>query len=116
MIPIFVEIGRPAVGHRIYMNTALAPLDNQKVRQAISYALNREEINQALTLGYGEVAGQIFPKDNWAYNDEIKPEYNQDKARQLVEESGLSNIEIDMAHFTVGDFPLLAEITASRIS
>lgn len=111
-----VEVGKPTVGNRLYINTALAPLDNQKVRQAISYSLNREEINQALTLGYGEVAGQIFPKDNWAYNDEIQPEYDQDKAKQLLEESGLNNIEIDIAHFTVGDFPQLAEITASQLA
>lgn len=111
-----LTVGKPNVGNRLYMNTSMAPLDNQKLRQAISYAINREEINQALLQGYGEVASQAFPEGYWAYNDDIKPEYNPEKARQLVKESGLSNIEIDMAHFTVGDFPQLAEITAVQLA
>lgn len=111
-----VTVGKPKIVDNLYLNTSMAPLDNQKVRQAISFAINREAINQALTEGYGEAASQPFPQGYWAYNDNVKAEFNQDKARQLLDESGLNNIEIDVIHFTVGGYPQLAEITASQLA
>ncbi len=111
-----ISVGKPKLVDNLYMNTSMAPLDNQKVRQAISYAFDREAISQALIEGYAEVASQPFPEGYWAYNDKVQAELNKDKARQLLEESGLSNVEIDVVYFTVGYFPQLAEITASQLA
>lgn len=111
-----ISVGKPKIVDNLYFNTNMPPLDNQKVRQAISYAINREPINQALTEGYGQAASQPFPEGYWAYNEDVKAEFNQDKARLLLEESGVSNVEIDVIHFTVGAYPHLAEITASQLA
>ena len=46
-------------GHRsIIFNTERPPFDNVKVRQAIAYALDRENIIKGLTWGFGVVADQ----------------------------------------------------------
>src|SRR6266404_4414857 len=48
-------------------NTAEAPLDNVKVRQAIAYAIDRESIIRDLVLNQGTIAHSILPVASWAY-------------------------------------------------
>jgi len=69
-----------------------SPFSNLKVRQAVSYAIDRESI--ALNLGYGfaKAAYQIFPSFKLAVvPDLVKTEYNPEKARQLLTEAGYPN-------------------------
>ena len=51
------------------MNNKKAPFDNKLVRQAISYALNREEINAGAINGLGAPIGSHFAPHNPAYVD-----------------------------------------------
>jgi peptide/nickel transport system substrate-binding protein len=64
---------------------------NQKLRQAMQYALDRDSI--AKTLGFGEGAAQYYPTWNSSYPgyDEslFKYEFNLDKAKSLMKEAGL---------------------------
>src|SRR3989440_7688609 len=48
-------------------NTAEAPLDNVKVRQAIAYAIDRESMIRDLVQGQGKIAHSILPEESWAY-------------------------------------------------
>jgi peptide/nickel transport system substrate-binding protein len=45
------------------LNTSSSPLDNAKVRQAIAYAVDRENIIKNLLLSYGKIAHSIIPKN-----------------------------------------------------
>lgn len=69
-------------------NHEAAPLNNLKFRQAIAYAINREEIIKTLLLDQAKVAHSILPTQSWAYSDGTKYEYNLEKAKQLLQESG----------------------------
>jgi peptide/nickel transport system substrate-binding protein len=66
------------------------PFANLKVRQAISYAIDRKKINDVVQDGLGEVASQPFAKDSQAYDPEIANLYPYDpaKAKQLLAEAG----------------------------
>ncbi|MFH1259005.1 MAG: peptide-binding protein [Elusimicrobiota bacterium] len=61
----------------------------KKVRQALSYALNKEELIKGVLLGFGRSATGPFPPASWAYNQEIKDyPYQLETAKKLLAESG----------------------------
>lgn len=65
------------------------PFDNVKVRQALSFAVNKQAIMDAVYQGTGQIAKNPIPPTMWSYNDEIKDyEYNPEKAKQLLKEAG----------------------------
>lgn len=65
------------------------PLDDKRVRQAISYAINRQEIIDTIFHGAMEVAtGPIVPI-SWAHNPDVRSyPYNPGKAVRLLREAG----------------------------
>ena len=73
-----------------YLNTQSAtPLKDNRVRQAIEYAIDKEGIVQAVCYGYGSVAYAIVPDSVFEYKEVREPhEYNLDKARELMKEAG----------------------------
>lgn len=73
------------------LNTQKPPLDNPKVRMAINYAVNKDELLQAFYFKgkVGKVAKNPMPPTQWGYNDNIEPfKYDKEKARKLIRESG----------------------------
>jgi peptide/nickel transport system substrate-binding protein len=74
---------------RFDMNTAHPPLDDVRVRQAISYAIDRAKLVGALTGGSAAVADEDLPTFLWAHSDDIT-RYPPDlaKAKSLLTEAG----------------------------
>jgi len=75
------------------MNTTKAPLDNAKVREAINYALNRDEIIAGALFGAGVPAGPLSPAlANWALPTTEYACYTTDaaKAKALMAEAGVT--------------------------
>lgn len=72
-------------------NNMKPPLDNPKVRMAINYAVNKDQLIQAFYFKgkVGSVAKNPMPPTQWGYNDTIQPyKYDKEKAKQLIKESG----------------------------
>lgn len=71
------------------MNNGKAPFDNLKVRQAVSYALDRKAIIDGASGGLGQPIGSHMSPSNKAYVD-LTGEYPHDpaKARELLKEAG----------------------------
>jgi peptide/nickel transport system substrate-binding protein len=62
---------------------------DKKVRQAMSYAIDKKEIIDGILLGQGVEATGPFKPDMWAYNGNVrKYEYDKDKAVSLLQEAG----------------------------
>ncbi|UHA74291.1 ABC transporter substrate-binding protein [Paenibacillus sp. 481] len=62
---------------------------DQKVRQALAYGLNRQEIVDAVFQGYADVIDVPQSKLSWSYTDEVtKYNFDLEKAKQLLEEAG----------------------------
>jgi peptide/nickel transport system substrate-binding protein len=67
-----------------------SPVADVRVRQAISYAFDRDSINENLNLGYGVARSQAFLKGTPQYiegGDDRYP-YDLEKARELMTEAG----------------------------
>jgi peptide/nickel transport system substrate-binding protein len=76
----------------ICLNLKKPPLDNLKVRQAISLALNRGAIIKSGLFGYGVPATTFFvgpPKDTFQNARLNLYPYNLARAKQLMKESGV---------------------------
>jgi peptide/nickel transport system substrate-binding protein len=69
---------------------------DKRVRQAISYAINKEEIISGVLLGLGKPATGPYKHGTWAYNGNVKIyNYNPRKARELLSEAGWSDAKGD---------------------
>jgi peptide/nickel transport system substrate-binding protein/glutathione transport system substrate-binding protein len=81
-----------------FLNYGRPPLDNVKVRQALNYAINRDEINKIVALGLGQPSSAVLPKEHWACDPATQNfyAYDPDKAKALLAEAGYANgIEIE---------------------
>ncbi|MBP7960905.1 MAG: hypothetical protein KBG20_01665 [Caldilineaceae bacterium] len=77
--------------HVLQLNSSRAPFDDVRVRQAISCAINRQEVLDTASLGEGQVTGPATspfyqtPLDNlFCYQKDIE------KAKQLLADAGMS--------------------------
>ena len=78
----------------LYLNNAEAPFDNEKVRQALCYAIDPQEIMMMVSDGKGtEVGSSMFPSFGKYFMPELNDTYNTDieKARELLKEAGFED-------------------------
>src|SRR5512136_814984 len=62
---------------------------DKRVRQAISYGINKDEIIQGILLGLGKIATGPYKPGTWVYNPHVKMyPYNPGKARELLAAAG----------------------------
>jgi peptide/nickel transport system substrate-binding protein len=111
----FQLLARPAfnVGY-VGINSAKAPLDNPKIRQAVAHALNRQALVDAKYPEGSEVAKEFMPPDLFGYADDVATyEYDVDKAKQLIAESGVSNPSIEFWYPTNVSRPYMPEPEAN---
>ena len=101
----------------MFVNTEKAPLDDVRVRQAINYAIDRDEVVDVALEGVGGVSAKgvfpsIFP---WA-NDELAGyPHNQATALALLEDAGITDIDGDgTLEYDGADFTLNIKTYTSR--
>lgn len=80
-----------AVDH-IGMNVTKKPFDDVRVRQAIAHAIDKEAIIQGVYNNVGKVANSTLGPQVIGYSPNVKgPEYDLNKAKQLLAEAGYPN-------------------------
>lgn len=97
--------------YTFYMNTARPPFDNKLVRQAISHAIDRQTIVDAVLFGVGKVSQTPFPESSIAYSpDHVNwfP-YDLDRARELLAEAGYAD-GFETTTITISAFPELSNM------
>jgi peptide/nickel transport system substrate-binding protein len=75
-----------------------SPWHDRRVRLAATYAVDRQAVNQAETLGFSKITGSIIPTSFDFYWQPPVYSYNPAKARQLLTEAGYPG------GFDAGDF------------
>lgn len=81
------------------MHCDAKPFDNVDVRQAIKWAINRQELVDKILFGYGS-AGNDVPISSaikYAVNPEPVYHYDPDKAKSLLKKAGLENLKVDLS-------------------
>jgi len=87
------------------VNAGKPPTDNKQLRQAINYAIDRKRFTDTVMKGFtGEPRALPWAKSSPAFDAEKNKAYayDLDKAKSLVTQSGLSNIEFDISWALAG--------------
>jgi len=104
------------------INTQKAPTDNKKFRQALTHIWDYETVVNDIYAGYAEVGRGPVPATMWGHNGAIQaPGFDLDKARKLLEESGVpkSDWKVSIAYIGTSEeyknSALLFQANASQL-
>ena len=107
----------PSTGYtQVNLNLSQPPLTDIRVRQAMSYALNRKAILEGIYFGEGEIANGPITRASWAFNESLQPiPEDLKKAKDLLTAAGHPNgLSWDMV-ITPGEIDTpLAEMLKSQ--
>lgn len=83
---VSVVYGTPITNQSVFIQTENLP--DEKVRQALVYAIDRQQILEQLMKGHGEIVDGFLSSASPFYNDSIEPmAYNPEKAKELLAEA-----------------------------
>ncbi|QMV14293.1 ABC transporter substrate-binding protein SapA [Vibrio spartinae] len=82
----------------IAVNTTHPAISDPRVRKALSFAINRQNILDSVYYGTGRIAYNILPPTSWAYQkDAVQVRYDHSYALGLLRDAGFSNgLELSM--------------------
>lgn len=105
--------------HYLVFDTTQPPFDDVRVRMAVSYAIDREALINAVQFGYGVPTPSIFMPETFGYDDDIVPVYDPDRAIELLTEAGYPDgfaTEMDTFTGSIVDHTRTAEAVAGFLS
>jgi peptide/nickel transport system substrate-binding protein len=77
---------------KMLLNVTKEPLSKKEVRQAIAFAVDREEFVKVVANGYGTVEPSVVMKQQWFYSPTVKKYgYDIQKAKALLAKAGYPN-------------------------
>ena len=94
------------------MNYARAPFDNPLVRRAIATAVDREEVAEAARFGAAQANQTAIPEGNFWYYDYAPFTPDQEAARQLLQQAGVTT-PITMRVMVTDELP--ESVTAAQV-
>jgi peptide/nickel transport system substrate-binding protein len=81
------------------MDARHAPFDDNNVRMALKYGVNREEMVEKILFGYGSVGNDVpIGKNIQYYNTDLTQKtYDPDKAKHYLKQAGLDSLKVDIS-------------------
>jgi peptide/nickel transport system substrate-binding protein len=102
------------------MNTSKPPFDNAKVREALNYALNRQEIVQAALFGAGVPGGPLSPAlKDWASDVSTFPCFTPSaaKAQELLKAAGITQpVAVTLLVLPRQDIKDIAQVVQAQLN
>jgi dipeptide transport system substrate-binding protein len=84
------------IGYISY-NTTEAPFDNPEVRKALTMAIDKAAIIEAVYQGAGQDAKNLIPPTMWSYDDSIEADkYDPEAAKAALEAAGVTDLTTDL--------------------
>jgi peptide/nickel transport system substrate-binding protein len=116
--------GYPPAG--IFVNTQKAPTDDVKVRQALAFGVNRDEVNQVVYEGAAGPADSVISTFGWAYDPATALySYDPERAAQLLDEAGWTmgegeyrqkdGQELKIVHLALTSVKQVAELVQAQL-
>lgn len=97
-----VVYGSPVTNQSVFIQTKNVP--DVKVRQAMLYAIDRQQILEELLNGHGEIVDGFLSSASPFYDDSLTPvSYDLEKAKTLLEEAGWDGSQTIRFYVNSGD-------------
>lgn len=97
-----VVYGSPVTNQSVFIQTKNVP--DVKVRQAMLYAIDRQQILEELLNGHGEIVDGFLSSASPFYDDSLTPvSYDPKKAKTLLEEAGWDGSQTIRFYVNSGD-------------
>jgi peptide/nickel transport system substrate-binding protein len=96
--------GEPVTNQSVFFQTASDAVSDPRVRQAILYGIDRNQLVSGLLNGKGEVVDGFLSSASPFYDASLVPtEYNPEKAKQLLAEAGWDGSKTIRFYVNSGD-------------
>ncbi len=91
LLPVLGPLG--TIVFDVILNTTRPPFTDKRVRQAVSYAVDRKRFVDTYLVGVGEPWSLPWPPHSPAYDKQLNQHYalNPERAKQLLAEAGFPN-------------------------
>lgn len=106
--------------YTLQINSNFEPWDDERVKEALSYAIDREELVETSLFGLGTPEFQPFNKGNVAYSPDLENlhPHSVDKAKELLAEAGYED-GVESTLYIPADDPArqsIAEAVQSQVA
>jgi peptide/nickel transport system substrate-binding protein len=115
--PRFKAIPSPSYEwEALQMRVDQAPFSNRSLRQAIAYAVDREQILRAIYRGLGLATGKLFLEGWWADPHYIGIKYDPAVARRKLKESGYLDNPVPLTLYIQASDSQLGELVQAQLA
>jgi peptide/nickel transport system substrate-binding protein len=113
-----VMTGARVSTHMILMNTKKAPFSDVRVRQAMAYAINTDEIITGILSGFADRPTGVIPPSMFGYTADVqKYPYDPKKAKDLLTEAGFPNgFKTKVVVLTYGQWQKTMELVKAQLA
>jgi peptide/nickel transport system substrate-binding protein len=100
----------------MFLNVNKPEFQDDRVRQAIAHAIDRQPYIDAALAGYGVPTCLMAVPHSVPYNSDYCPyPYDPERSMALLEEAGMSDLTIDFPFVTVAYHPTVMEIMVAQL-
>jgi peptide/nickel transport system substrate-binding protein len=114
---VIVDVFDPGELSTLYLNVSKPPLDDLKIRQAIAYAINRDQIVQFKGKDISRAAKSVVPIGYLGQSDDVPLlPYDPEKAKALLKEAGHPDgITIHVIHTNLPGMLSMMEVVQAQL-
>lgn len=105
-------------GSYLFLNPGNEVMQDERVRQAIAYAIDRGPVIDAAVGGYAEPTCVYVPTWTSPWNSDYCPyAYDPEKSKALLAEAGYADgLTLDFPYLTIAEFPASFEVFSSQLA
>lgn len=107
---------RGSTFHYLGMNLRRDDLADVRVRRAIAHAIDRDAIVRYVLDGKARVADGLFPPEHWAHADVADLDFDPERARALLAESGRAPVRVTLKTSTIELRRRIGEVIAAMLA
>lgn len=99
-------------------NQSIPPFDNKQFRQAMQYAINKQNIADAVFYGNYTLGGGPIAPGLLGYDERLQSTYAYDpeRAKDLIAESGVTELSFDLYNRTNSFWPILGQLVQADLA
>lgn len=98
------------------MNADDPKFADERVRQAIAHAIDRQPILDGAFAGLAQATCVFANPPNVPWNSDYCPyPYDPDRSRELLAEAGVPDLTIDFKFLTIAEFPPIMEVVTAQL-